>query len=519
MANTPGGGAVIVGVADDGIRIGTDLDPEWLRFRIWQLTEGKLTVTVRVADLGGTRLLVLSTHDAIEPIRYGGRIRWRVDDNCVEVDPTTWHHRRMRTLGFDWSAQPSVYTLSDLSSRAVEVAREYLRASASHHDADLAGTTDQDLVRRLNLVDGQGLLTNAGGLLFVATPDVGIDYIRRDVPGGDSTNRVRAKGPLLAQIAEVEQAVRGVNRTTHVSRGFVHRRIRSIPARVVREGIVNGVAHRDWHSPHPTTLEHIGDQMIITSPGGFVGGVTAANIITHPASPRYRSLAEAMAALRIAEREGIGVDRMIRDMLAIGRPPPEFTEVPGPYVRVGLFGGEPDRVLIGFLDAVEPRRAAEDVDLLLILLHLLRRGWVDASRVAPVLQRTVAESEVALERVGEAAGSGHPIIQAVRGVPPDHAPAYRLSDHGRASLSHLLGHARTPEGRDSLILDWARERGRVSSTEVADLTGLTPTYSGTLLSGLAENSLLTGSRANKKGRGFHYLPTAGDPDHHREGAG
>ena len=87
---------------------------------------------------------------------------------------------------------------------------------------------------------------------------------------------------------------------------------------------MNGVVHRDWHSPQPITVEHIGDQMIVTSPGGFIGGVSATNIITHPAVPRYRSLAEAMASLRLAEREGTGVDRMIRNMLAIGQPAPEF---------------------------------------------------------------------------------------------------------------------------------------------------------------------------------------------------
>ena len=48
--------------------------------------------------------------------------------------------------------------------------------------------------------------------------------------------------------------------------------------------------------------------LTVTSPGGFIGGITPANIITHPAVPRYRSLAEAMATLRLGEREGIGVD-------------------------------------------------------------------------------------------------------------------------------------------------------------------------------------------------------------------
>ena len=59
MANTPGGGAVIVGISDDGDRIGTLLDPEWLRGRIWELTQSKLTITVRPVNLSGTPILVL----------------------------------------------------------------------------------------------------------------------------------------------------------------------------------------------------------------------------------------------------------------------------------------------------------------------------------------------------------------------------------------------------------------------------------------------------------------------------
>lgn len=60
MANTAGGGAIIVGVADDGERIGSDLDVQWLRHRIFELTERKLTVDVREAVLDGCRILVLA---------------------------------------------------------------------------------------------------------------------------------------------------------------------------------------------------------------------------------------------------------------------------------------------------------------------------------------------------------------------------------------------------------------------------------------------------------------------------
>ncbi len=506
MANTPGGGAVILGVADDGARIGTELEPEWLRRRIWELTERKLTVAVRAAELDGARLLVLSAHQALEPIRCEGRIRWRVDARCVDVDPTTWYTSRMSSQRFDWSAQPSGRTLSDLSPTAVETARMYLRENGQRNATDLAEAADEDLVRRLDLADGEGRLTNAGSLLLVGTPSIGIDYIRRDALGTDSVNRVRGGGPLLRQIADVERASENANRSHRVLLGFRRAQVRSIPSRVVREAIVNGVVHRDWHSPSPTLVEHAGDQMTVASPGGFIRGVSPSNIITHPAEPRYPSLAEAAAALGIAEREGVGVDMMIRYMLAAGLPPPDFGEIAGPYVRVGLLGGPPDPVMLRYIDQAEPGVSGADVDLLLILDHSIRRGWIDPGSAAPLLHRSEAESEAALRRVSRVSSSGRPIIVPVAGAPVDHPPAYRLSNHGRKAFTHRTAPARTPEGREALLLDWARRRGRISSTEAADLAGVTVPYAGRLLADLARRGLLAGSRPNGRGRGFHYLP-------------
>ena len=514
MANTPGGGALIVGIADDGARIGTRLDADWLRHRIWELTSNKLTITARAANLDGCRILILTSVEAFDPVRYGGKLKWRVGANCVDVDPVVWQSRMLERIGFDWSDQPSGRTLNDVSPAACEVARHYLRESdGDESGVDLANATDADLLRRLNLVKDSHRLTNAGSLLFVQTPWPGVDYIRRDMPGGDSTLRVEGVGPLLTQVQKVEQAGEVANRVTHTAKGFAHGRIRAIPPGTLREAIVNGIVHRDWLSSRPTTIEHVGDTLTVTSPGGFVGGVTPDNIITHPAVPRYRSLAEAMAKLGLAEREGIGVDRMVRDMLAMGRPAPAISEIDGPCVRVALLGGPPDAAVVDLVATLAPTRAAS-VDSLLLIEHLTRYGWVDAGSAAPVLQRSsLAESEEAIRLLGEAhlgLEDPVPVIARVRGVPAHQRDAYRLSDATRRKLAHRLAPMRTPEGREALILHWSRARGRLSSTEIADLTGLSNVYAGKLLIALAEDGHLQGSRPRRIGRGYYYVPV--DPD-------
>jgi ATP-dependent DNA helicase RecG len=317
---------------------------------------------------------------------------------------------------------------------------------------------------------------------------------------------VRSPRSLLEQIFEVERASEAANRTVHVPDGFAHGQLRAIPMRAMREAIVNGVVHRDWLSPQPTTVEHIGDVVNVTSPGGFLGGVAPSNIITHPAVPRYRSLAEAVASLRLSEREGIGVDRMVRDMLALGHPEPEIAEVEGPMVRVSLVGGDPDRQILSLLAAMEPPSVLGDVDALLLLTRLASTGWVDVERAAPMLQRSMIEAKAAVDRLARAAMAGHPVIVRIRGVPAGEADAYRLSDEARAKLSGRTDRLVSGSGRISLIRGWARARGRVSTTEIADMTGLSVPYVGGLLTSLEEEGLLVPGRENKRGRGFYYLP-------------
>ena len=360
MANTPGGGAIVLGVADtDGQRIGTELDAEWLRHRVYQLTDRRITVDVREVTFEGARLLVLRVPPTVEPVPDHGVIRWRVEEHCVEVDRSTWEAGRLHRSGYDWSATASGYDLDDASAVAVETAREYLRSSGDHRAEELASVTAPDMLRRLCLVGDDDRLTHAGALLFVTTPAPGIDYVHRDVAGSDSTLRVERAGPLIVQLHDVELAAAAHNRVAHVQRAdsFAVGQVHALPPLAVREAIVNGITHRDWGSQLPTTVEHVGDTLAVSSPGGFIGGIEPGNIITHPPVARYRSLAEAMSSLCLAERQGTGVDRMVRDLLAIGHRPPVITELGGPYVRTALLGGRPDEDWIAFLGQLQPAQA------------------------------------------------------------------------------------------------------------------------------------------------------------------
>jgi len=135
FANTPGGGALIVGVEDTtGDLLGTDLDPEWLRHRIYERVD--LAPVVEVRRVEGVRLLILYVAAARDPIEdTSGRIRWRVGSHCTPVDRSEWWQHRQDQAGYDSMAASTSRTAADVSPGAIVVARRYLQAADPTGDA------------------------------------------------------------------------------------------------------------------------------------------------------------------------------------------------------------------------------------------------------------------------------------------------------------------------------------------------------------------------------------------------
>lgn len=508
-----GGGALIVGVRDDGQLIGATTDAEWLRMRIYHLTDSKLIVTVTEQTICEARLLVVSCPAALEPIRYRGKISWRVNDRCVEVDAASWHANLMVRRGYDWSAAESTVPAERVRPEALAVARQFLRDSGELHGQDLAAAPDMELLRRLNVVSPDGLLTNAGVLAFVGRGNPAVDYVRRDAPGGDSVQRLRPRDvSVLEELSTVVSHIRIHGRRQHLRGALAQGQVEQLPVEVAREAVVNGIVHRDWAAPEATLVEHVGATLTVSSPGGFVGGVTPTNIITHPSAPRYRSLAELMAALRIAEREGIGVDRMMSGMLRLGHPLPEIAEIEGPYVRVALVAGDVDEAWMDWLRSIRPQ-PPQDLQVLLCLKHLAEYGWIDARLGQGVLQVSEIEAYSALRRTERCTLRGGSVVEVVKGVPGENPPAWTLTRSARSALQQAGERrgwrAQAPEITPrSAALHWAASRGRVSTPELASILGASPTNVSRHLRELEAEGLLRPSRPSRSGRGFFYYYNA-----------
>ena len=501
MANTAGGGALVVGVDDrTGDIIGADTDPDWLRTRIYQLTGGRLAVNLRVAELRGRQILVVIVPQAVEPVPFKGRYTHRQGKHCVPVTNTELLQGIFSGMAADPSYQRSSIPLDDISPRTQAV----LRDLSARVDSTKASLPLRDLLVRLGLVfENSDYLNEAGRILLATRQRPSLDYTYRHVPGGPSSIRIHDHGrSLLEEIDLVEAAAKANNPVVEIITGFGVHRVRAIPQRSLREAILNGVCHRDWTHPDPTVVEHIGYQLRVTSPGGFVRGITADNIITHPSVPRYRTLTNAVRQLGLIEQEGVGVDRMVADLIRIGCNPPLIELIEDPSVQVILSGGRPDEDRYRLFGELQPRGASDDVDAALLIWRASHPGtpFLTAASCAALLQRTRHDAENAIRRVADYKLAD--LTNLFVAIPtPDGTPsAWQLSRTARDALRVL-----PPHDPATFALAWLSERGRISSTEYSALAGVSSVTAAAHLKALAEVGHMQPSWESGRGRGFHYV--------------
>ncbi|MFC0862240.1 ATP-binding protein [Sphaerimonospora cavernae] len=211
-------------------------------------------------------------------------------------------------------------------------------------------------------------------------------------------------------------------------------------------------------------IEHSPERLVITSPGGLVAGVTPDNILTHPSTPRNRLLTETIAALQLAERTGQGIDRAYREMLRAGKEPPTF-EDSGTLVRATLSGGIGNDAFVRFVGEL-PARAGRDVNVLLALSYLRGRSTIDATRLAAVIQRPVAETQDVLSAMADDSG----LLEATRRTARRSFPTYRLRPETVTAMSRAVSYrSRSVDGMDQKVTDHVREYGFVTNRTIQRL--------------------------------------------------
>ncbi len=191
--------------------------------------------------------------------------------------------------------------------------------------------------------------TYAGILLFGRQPqrfvrNAQISLVRYAGPTmSDEFLRHDASGPLPDQIRQAEAFVTANMRRGMRLSGFTRVETTEYPLPVVREAIVNAVAHRDYAIRGDNIrVLMFSNHMEIYSPGRLPGHVTLDNLLQERFS-RNEAIVQALSDLGFVERLGYGIDRMVAAMAEAGLPAPTFEETVAGF-KVTLRGRGDDLV-------------------------------------------------------------------------------------------------------------------------------------------------------------------------------
>lgn len=447
------GGVIVFGVEDDvkgreaAIHGASRYDLDTWRRGIFDGIRPHLKVEVYELDVpeGTGKLLIVRVPKGDSSMAYGtaqGLFKMRIGKNCMPLDPQGFIKARISSGALDWSGQPAEHlTETDLDKVEIARARNILRKF--NPESDLLNLDDRAFLIALGAIRG-GKVTHAG-LLLLGREDVllrvcpqhGVHYVYQVSDVLLARNESYRQG-LLSILERIEQHFTGpANPEQELSVGLFKLRIPAYPLEVVREALLNAITHRDYSDSGEVLIRHTKHELVITSPGGFIGGITPDNILRKEPISRNRTLAESFEKLRLVERAGIGRRRIFLPTLAYGKRPPVY-ETDGSRVTLRIFNGSYDTRMATLVAKWKQDGIEIDLDGLLVLFYLREHRFIDSRRAAQLLQLSRDESRDALDKLTQVPAA------LLEGRGRTKAATYHLT---KGVAIDLLGKAAYTEGR------------------------------------------------------------------------
>jgi ATP-dependent DNA helicase RecG len=266
-----------------------------------------------------------------------GRVLIRVGAENKPPSGEVIRHLAATKSSGDFESEPAPgATLVDLDKHVLD---EYMRLRQERGGRPIRGNIQEHLVEIGAMLE-DGTPTVAGMLLFgkhpqAFLPQSGIIFVKflgADARGRDGLagygRRVELDGPLAHMVERAWHIVMEETRVEAVVTGLRRQEMPEYPRFAVREALVNAVCHRDYRlSGRRVEVRLYSDRLEVISPGGLPGYITLDNIVEEHFSRNPRIVA-GLFQWGYIEELGLGIDRMIEEMLEHGHAAPVFEAKP-----------------------------------------------------------------------------------------------------------------------------------------------------------------------------------------------
>lgn len=331
------GGTVYFGVEDDGKVTGCteNYDLQAIQESIYDKTRPPMFTEIEEIKYEGKIVIAISVEsDGKTYATTDGRCLKRLGKNSKPFYPDEMAHVYTIANTNDFSSRViAESSADDINLMVVYALKEKLRLRDS--GSTLPDLEDMAFLRDLKLIvdEGATIKLTIAGLLFVGKdasiqrllPQAEVIYLHYGKDNLEEYNvRIDMKQPITTVLDRLTEKIQNDNKIESIQIGLYRLEVTEFSIKVFQEALLNALSHRDYQQQGAVYVKHYPDKIVIENPGGFLDGITADNIITHPSSPRNKLIAETLQSLRYVQRTGQGVDIIYKEMVTMGKPYPVY---------------------------------------------------------------------------------------------------------------------------------------------------------------------------------------------------
>lgn len=381
---------------------------------------------VVIIDIPSRPIGKLFYHNDVALMRVGDRLERMSEEIYVSI---------IMEQEPDFSAKvcPKL-TVDDIDENAVVVLKN--RYALKQKNPAFRELSTGQILKDLDLKTAHGITYAALILLgkevalkkHLPNAQINIEY-REKVEQTHFDKRYTYLKPLFIGIDDIWSQLNARNLDHKVNQGPYKFDVPYFNEEVIREAVLNAIAHRDYTINSEIVIKQSPNRISITNAGGFPKGVNLDNLLTINSTPRSRLLAQILEKTGLVERSGQGVDKIFRITLSEGKPLPDYSKTDLFQVELILNSAMQDKAFAMFMNAIQAKRGEDNPigTFKTLALHNIKEGKsedIDANLLEEL------ENEALIKRSGGSTSTKYVLADAYfeMSKQPSEVGGFRLID-------------------------------------------------------------------------------------------
>lgn len=334
------GGKLIIGIEDKEAEPPTNQkikeeEMNQIMTRLRSLTSGVGLVNpeIRKHENGGEFIVInVLPSTRVIATTSSGKVFLRITENCHAVSSEELTDLAAEKNAFQWElVVAQKVTLEHADLKEIDFFITHIRQS-ERVSSFIKDKTNIEILEHYQLLSPEGLLTNLG-ILWLGTSaqrarlsyPITFQYLvynEKEEKIRDKKYHFHLYNPMQL-LLEIEKEAVELTYTTELRNGLFRDSIPNYPKEVIRELLINAIAHKRYTSSGDIFLEVYPNRIVFTNPGGLPLGITKYNIL-HERQRRNPHLIQTLHDLKLMESEGSGYDLVYEKLSTDAKSFPEI---------------------------------------------------------------------------------------------------------------------------------------------------------------------------------------------------